>query len=84
MQDSLPPASMTSASPYLIMRAASPTECAPLAHAVTAAWFGPCTVPKLNLGLNRKCVSQILRESAEIVYSFDHFPVRTVVVFEAL
>ena len=43
MHDSLPPASMTSASPYLIMRAASPTECAPLAHAVTAAWLGPCS-----------------------------------------
>jgi len=42
MLASVPPATITSASPNRIIRAASPTECAPLAHAVTAAWFGPC------------------------------------------
>lgn len=42
MLDSAPPATMTSASPKRIIRAASPMECAPLAHAVTAAWLGPC------------------------------------------
>ena len=32
---------MMSASPSLIIRAASPIECAPVEHAVTTAWFGP-------------------------------------------
>jgi len=39
-QDSAPPASMTSASPSRMMRNASPRLCAPLAHAVAAAWAG--------------------------------------------
>jgi hypothetical protein len=38
---SAPPASMMSASPSLIIRAASPIECAPVEQAVTTAWFGP-------------------------------------------
>ena len=42
-QDSLPPATMTSASPRRMKWAASPTACAPLAQAVTTAWLGPCT-----------------------------------------
>lgn len=41
MQDSAPPATMTSASPQAINRAASPIECAPVVHAVVAAWLGP-------------------------------------------
>jgi hypothetical protein len=41
MQDSVPPATMQSASPYLMRRNASPMACAPEAHAVEAAWFGP-------------------------------------------
>jgi hypothetical protein len=38
---SAPPATITSASPYLISRAASPMAWAPVAQAVTTAWFGP-------------------------------------------
>lgn len=38
---SVPPATMISASPNCIILAASPIEFAPVAHAVTAAWFGP-------------------------------------------
>ena len=38
---SAPPASMMSASPSLIIRAASPIECAPVEQAVTTEWFGP-------------------------------------------
>ena len=38
---SAPPATMTSASPSAIRRAASPTACTPVAQAVTTAWFGP-------------------------------------------
>lgn len=41
--DSVPPATMTSASPNIIMRVASPIEWAPVAQAVTTAWFGPYT-----------------------------------------
>lgn len=41
MQASVPPATMTSASPYWIKRDASPIEWAPVVHAVEAAWFGP-------------------------------------------
>lgn len=41
MQDSAPPAIMTSASPDLMNRDASPRECAPVVHAVVAVWFGP-------------------------------------------
>ncbi len=39
--DSAPPATMTSASPSAIRRAASPMACAPVEQAVTTAWFGP-------------------------------------------
>src|SRR5438477_5088003 len=38
---SAPPATITSASSQMIMRAASPIACAPLEHAVTTAWLGP-------------------------------------------
>ena len=38
---SAPPATITSASPYLIIRAASPMAWAPVEQAVTTAWFGP-------------------------------------------
>ncbi len=38
---SAPPATMTSASSHWIRRAASPSACAPVAQAVTTAWFGP-------------------------------------------
>lgn len=41
MLDSVPPATITSASPNWIILVASPIECAPVAQAVTAAWFGP-------------------------------------------
>lgn len=37
MQDSAPPASMTSASPKAMNRDASPMECAPVVHAVVTA-----------------------------------------------
>lgn len=40
--DSVPPATITSASPNWIILVASPMEWAPVAQAVTAAWFGPC------------------------------------------
>ena len=36
-----PPATITSASPYSIILAASPIECVPVVHAVTMATFGP-------------------------------------------
>ena len=39
--DSAPPATITSASPSMISRAASPIACAPVEQAVTTAWFGP-------------------------------------------
>ena len=39
--DSVPPATITSASPSAISRAASPIACAPVEQAVTTAWFGP-------------------------------------------
>ena len=39
--DSVPPATMTSASPSAISRVASPIACAPVEQAVTTAWFGP-------------------------------------------
>ena len=39
--DSAPPATITSASPKMISRAASPIACAPVEQAVTTAWFGP-------------------------------------------
>ena len=38
---SVPPATITSASPHMISRAASPLACAPVEQAVTTAWFGP-------------------------------------------
>ena len=38
---SAPPATITSASPYLIKRAASPIAWAPVEQAVATAWFGP-------------------------------------------
>jgi hypothetical protein len=41
MAASAPPATMMSASPYLIIRAASPIAWAPVAQAVTTEWFGP-------------------------------------------
>jgi len=41
IEASAPPATMMSASPYLIIRAASPMACAPVAQAVTTAWLGP-------------------------------------------
>ena len=39
--DSAPPATITSASPYSMMRTASPIECVPVVHAVTMEMFGP-------------------------------------------
>jgi hypothetical protein len=36
-----PPATMTSASPYWIVRAAMPIECVDVVQAVTSAMFGP-------------------------------------------
>ena len=39
--DSVPPAIMTSASPFFIILNASPIECVPVAHAVTAQLLGP-------------------------------------------
>lgn len=41
MQDSAPPATITSASPKAMNREASPIECAPVVQAVVTAWFGP-------------------------------------------
>lgn len=41
MQDSAPPATITSASPCCMNRIASPMEWAPVVHAVVAVWFGP-------------------------------------------
>ena len=41
MADSVPPATITSASPSAIRRAASPIACAPVEQAVTTEWFGP-------------------------------------------
>ena len=38
---SAPPATITSASPHMISRAASPMAWTPLAQAVTTEWFGP-------------------------------------------
>ena len=40
-QASVPPATITSASPSRIMRKASPIEWAPVAQAVETLWFGP-------------------------------------------
>ncbi len=39
--DSVPPATITSASPSAIRRAASPMACAPVEQAVTTALLGP-------------------------------------------
>ena len=39
--DSVPPATITSASPSAISRDASPIACAPVEQAVTTEWFGP-------------------------------------------
>src|SRR6202795_3314874 len=39
--DSVPPATITSASPSAISRLASPIAWAPVEHAVTTAWLGP-------------------------------------------
>ena len=41
MQDSAPPASITSASPNAMKREASPMEWAPVVQAVVTAWEGP-------------------------------------------
>src|SRR5215471_4829306 len=38
---SAPPATITSASPSMIRRDASPMACTPVAQAVTALWLGP-------------------------------------------
>ena len=38
---SAPPATITSASSHMMMRAASPIACAPVEQAVTGAWLGP-------------------------------------------
>ena len=49
-----PPATIISASPDLIILAASPIACAPVEQAVTTEWFGPfrpCLIdicPRLN------------------------------------
>lgn len=42
IQDSEPPASITSASPWDMKREASPIECAPVVQAVLTEWEGPC------------------------------------------
>ena len=52
IHDSEPPATMTSASPQAIRRAASPIECAPVVHAVLTAWLGPFVM--LECKQNRK------------------------------
>ena len=39
--NSVPPATITSASPSMISREASPIACAPVEHAVTTEWLGP-------------------------------------------
>ena len=42
MDASVPPHTITSASPSRTKRNASPTACSPVVHAVVAARFGPC------------------------------------------
>ena len=55
MVDSEPPATITSASPYWIKRAARPMLCKPVVQAVTAATLGP-----LRLNRMLKCPEIIL------------------------
>jgi hypothetical protein len=43
-----PPAIITSASPYWIVRNASPIACALVAHADTIAKFGPCASKRID------------------------------------
>ena len=47
MAASVPPAIITSASPYLMMRDASPIECALVVHAVHVASFGPLALCRM-------------------------------------
>src|SRR6185295_9361860 len=41
IEASAPPHTITSASPHWMRRIESPIACAPVAQAVTTAWFGP-------------------------------------------
>jgi hypothetical protein len=45
---SVPPATITSASPYSILRAASPMQCSPVVHAVTTERFGPLKPKRID------------------------------------
>src|SRR5256885_2679028 len=45
---SVPPATTTSASPYSIMRPASPMQCSPVVQAVTTARFGPLKPKRMD------------------------------------
>ena len=68
MAASVPPAIMTSASPYLMTRAASPMECALVVQAVQVASFGPlalwrmltCPAARLTMAAGMK-KGEILR-----------------------
>lgn len=54
---SVPPATMTSASPSAISRAASPMAWAPVEQAVTTAWFGPLKPKRIETWPETRLIS---------------------------
>ncbi len=55
--DSVPPATMTSASPSATRRAASPMACAPVEQAVTTEWFGPRSLWRIETWPEARLIS---------------------------
>ena len=59
MELSAPPATITSASPRAISRAASPMAWAPVAQAVTTEWFGPFSPWRIEIWPDARLISDI-------------------------
>lgn len=70
-----PPAIITSASPYSIMRPASPMQCRPVVQAVTMAMFGPLkpnfidTCPEIMLMIEAGTKKGVMRRGPRLVSS---------------
>ncbi|MNT80303.1 hypothetical protein D3C72_2197420 [compost metagenome] len=75
MVDSAPPAIMTSASPYSIMRADVPMQCRPVVQAVTTAMFGPLKPylidrwPEIMLMIDAGTKNGEMRRGPRLAYS---------------
>ena len=57
-QLSVPPATITSASPMAISRQESPMACAPVEQAVTTEWFGPLRPKRMETYPEARLISR--------------------------